>query len=169
MPDLTGMTVRDALNQLEAVGANNMFAPGGSAAYSQTVLSHTPVAGTVVTPGTRIDLETYPQTAYSSGSSYSTPNYSAPSYSPPAPSPEVAGFSSGTYEVGSAAGEIAPGKYVAAAGSSRCYFARLRDLEGGVGSIIDNQGEYNGGQVIMSVQRSDKAVEISGDCTFLKR
>lgn len=68
----------------------------------------------------------------------------------------------GTYIVGT---DIQPGTYKADA-SPRCYWERLRNLDGGVGSIIDNDNTT--GPVVLAVQPSDKAVRVSGCAPFRK-
>jgi hypothetical protein len=78
-------------------------------------------------------------------------------------------YTSGTYEVGGFAGEIPAGRYTAAPGSSHCYYARLSNLGGGVDSIIANDNELNGGPMIVEIQSSDAAFQISGDCTFTRQ
>lgn len=90
-----------------------------------------------------------------------------PSYTPP--SGPLTSISSGTYDVGTGDGEVAPGKYVAPAGSSHCYYARLKNTDGDLDSINDNKLEVNGGQVILNVKNSDNALEVGGDCTFTEK
>lgn len=105
----------------------------------------------------------------------STPSSSSPFSAAPAPvapvvpSGPLTSVPSGTYEVGTGVGQVPPGSYVAPAGSSTCYYARLKNTDGGFDSIIDNKGEYGGGQVLLNVKSSDKALEVSGDCVFAKR
>ena len=105
---------------------------------------------------------------------YQAPSYSAPSYSAPtttvAPDPQATGqYGSGTYEVGTGPNQIAPGTYRAAAGSSRCYYERLKNTEGTFSSIIANDGQYDGGPVTVTVKASDGAFKVSGDCVFVRR
>lgn len=66
----------------------------------------------------------------------------------------------GTYLVGS---DIRPGTYKAAA-SPGCYWARPRDLNGGVDSIIDNNNAD--GVVVVTIKSTDKAFEASGCADF---
>lgn len=74
-------------------------------------------------------------------------------------------FSDGTYEVGTAAGQIPPGKYKTPGGGGTCYWSRLKHNDGALGDIIANNiGE---GQMILNVAKSDGYVEIRG-CTFTK-
>lgn len=155
MPNYVGQSMSAAAADLRTVGINIILTPAQAAA---TVAAQTPVAGTPLYTYTT-DVTLTP----------AQPTFTAPSYTPPAPTGPLTAVPSGTYEVGSGDGQVAPGKYVAAPGSSSCYYARLRDLNGSFRSIIDNNGEYNGGQVILSVQSSDKALEVSGDCVFRKR
>jgi hypothetical protein len=69
---------------------------------------------------------------------------------------------SGTYLVGS---EITAGRYVTE-GASYCYFARLRDLDGGLSSIIDNGNPR--GHTTIKVGAKDVALEVKGNCSFRK-
>jgi hypothetical protein len=74
-------------------------------------------------------------------------------------------FSDGTYEVGTAAGQIPAGKYKTPGGGGTCYWSRLKHNDGALGDIIANNiGE---GQMILNVAKSDGYVEIRG-CTFTK-
>jgi hypothetical protein len=68
----------------------------------------------------------------------------------------------GRYRVGS---DIQPGSYRAAA-SPDCYWARLRDDEGGIDSIITN-GNVSG-PVTITVAPSDHMLELSGCADFHK-
>jgi hypothetical protein len=68
----------------------------------------------------------------------------------------------GTFLVGD---DIAPGTYRAAAPTSgNCYWARLRDLDGGIKSIIANGN--TSGPVVIRVAARDYAVETTGCETF---
>ena len=102
--------------------------------------------------------------------SHTAPSYSVPSYSAPATPASVPGqFGSGTHMLGTGAGEIGPGTYSAAAGSSSCYYERLSSVDGEFSSIIANDGEYNSGPVTVQVKASDAAFQVSGDCVFTRR
>ena len=73
------------------------------------------------------------------------------------PEAPAGSFGAGTYLVGE---DIKAGTYKARGGGG-CYWARLKNLSGEVGSIIANGGfEKN---VIVQIQSSDKAFE-SSDC-----
>ena len=74
-------------------------------------------------------------------------------------------LSEGTYEVGTGDGQIAPGKYKSPGPSSgsQCYYARLSSDT--TTDIIAN--DLKQGPMTMTVQSSDKYVEING-CTFTK-
>lgn len=69
---------------------------------------------------------------------------------------------SGRYQVGT---DIQPGTYTAEA-SPDCYWARLRDDEGSIDSIIDN-GMVSG-PVTITVAPSDHMLEVSGCADFHK-
>jgi hypothetical protein len=70
------------------------------------------------------------------------------------------------YEVGTGNGQIAPGKYFAAAPTSGppCYYARLRNNDGEAADIVAEEMSHN--QIIMTVRASDGYVKVS-DCTFI--
>ena len=74
-------------------------------------------------------------------------------------------LSEGTYEVGTGDGQIAPGKYKSPGppSGSQCYYARLSSDT--TTDIIAN--DLKQGPMTMTVQSSDKYVEING-CTFTK-
>jgi hypothetical protein len=75
--------------------------------------------------------------------------------------------SSGTYEVGTGDGQVPPGKYKSSGptGSAPCYFARLKNNDGAMGDIIDN--DLSQGPTVMTVKASDGYVEVNR-CTFTK-
>lgn len=103
---------------------------------------------------------------------YVPPTFAAPAPPPaavPAPAPAPSGplteFSDGTYEVGTGAGQIAPGRYKSP-GSGMCYWARLKNGDGAIGDIIDNNA--GAGQQLLTVRDSDGLIEVAGGCTFTK-
>jgi len=109
-------------------------------------------------------------------SSAPTPVLSAPQParpSNPAPAPVPTGplttVPTGTYEVGTGAGQVAPGRYRSSEPDGTnlvgCYFARLRKNDGSIGDIIDN--DISEGQSLMNVAPSDGYVEVDG-CIFEK-
>jgi hypothetical protein len=75
----------------------------------------------------------------------------------------------GTYEVGTGVGQAAPGKYKSNGPDSSnfvgCYYARLKNNDGGLGDIINNN--ISQGPSVFTIKPSDGYVEISG-CTFTK-
>lgn len=83
---------------------------------------------------------------------------------PAAASGPLTSFDDGTYEVGTGNGQVAPGKY-RSAGSSMCYYARLKNNDGELGDIIDNN--LGSGQKLLNVKKTDGYVEVRG-CTFTK-
>jgi hypothetical protein len=87
--------------------------------------------------------------------------YSVEAASPSGPLTE---FDDGTYEVGAGDGQVAPGRYKSP-GSSMCYWSRLKNGDGELGDIIDNN--VGSGQMILTVKATDGFVEIRG-CTFSK-
>jgi hypothetical protein len=75
---------------------------------------------------------------------------------PPAPKPTqppAATIEQGTWAVPD---EVKPGTYVSDGGEG-CYWARLRDLTGGINSIIANGGDV--GRQRVTILRSDKGFE----------
>lgn len=98
---------------------------------------------------------------------------------PPKPSPRtkeaVPAFlpKDGTLLVGE---DVKPGTYRATApemlpgaGMANCYWARLRDTDGGLGSIITNQSYTTvGATATLTIKATDQAVEIRG-CGTWKR
>jgi hypothetical protein len=84
---------------------------------------------------------------------------------PPAPARPANAFTAGSYDVGNGSGQIAPGRYHTE-GSGSCYFARLRNTDGEVSSIITNSMVQ--GPTTINVKSTDAAFEIKGDCTFTK-
>ncbi|MGH8859895.1 MAG: hypothetical protein ACRDVG_01450, partial [Jatrophihabitantaceae bacterium] len=77
-------------------------------------------------------------------------------YTPP-PRP---GFSDGTYLVGT---DIRPGIY-RTAGGDYCYWERMHDLAGNLGSIIANDNIT--GPTVVQVFSSDRAFQVSGGCQW---
>ena len=75
----------------------------------------------------------------------------------------------GVYEVGTGAGQVAPGKYRSSgpdgSNAAGCYYARLRHNDGSFGDILGSN--ITEGQSLMTVKTSDGYVEIAG-CTFAK-
>lgn len=69
-------------------------------------------------------------------------------------------FGAGTYLVGV---DVAPGTYVARAGSS-CYWARLRGFAGDLSAIIANANPR--GRTVVTISRSDKGFSSAGCGTW---
>lgn len=72
---------------------------------------------------------------------------------------------SGTLEVGK---DVKPGTYSTAAGESSfgCYWARLRNFDGEMDSIIANGNVEPGQRGRFTVKKSDKGLELNGDCVW---
>lgn len=72
----------------------------------------------------------------------------------------------GTYLVGD---DVEPGTYRTSGPTDGlpCYWSRLRDTTGDLGSIVANGLAQ--GPTTVTVRASDEAVEFSGDCTWVKR
>jgi hypothetical protein len=77
-----------------------------------------------------------------------------------APADEIPG--DGTYIVGQ---DIKPGRYRASGGET-CYWARLKDTEGGIDSIIANN--ISPGQSVVTIKPTDAAFQTSGCGTFTR-
>ena len=80
---------------------------------------------------------------------------------PAVPSGPLSSFGSGTYEVGTGDGQVAPGKYKTAGPDGgdygSCYWARLKDTTGEMGSIIANGNAE--GPTVVSIGPRDGAFE----------
>lgn len=92
----------------------------------------------------------------------------APTTTKPKPRPPARPtISEGTWDVGS---EVKPGTYVGTVpdDSSNCYWARLRNFDGGMNSIIANDNASPGERVRIAVRSSDAGIELSGCGTLTK-
>jgi hypothetical protein len=82
-------------------------------------------------------------------------------------------FTEGTYEVGSKSspedGTIKPGTYVLGT-TDHCYWARLKDFDGDLDSILANGNlDTNGADTAqgrITVKKSDKGLELTGTCVL---
>lgn len=81
--------------------------------------------------------------------------------------PTVVVVGDGSWEVGT---EIKPGTYTTTVGlnTGGCYWARLRNFDGGLDSIIDNGNYDPGAHGRIVVKSSDKGVELTGGCAWMK-
>lgn len=112
-----------------------------------------------------------PSTTAAPRAPYTAPTYAPPTYAQPpaAPStPAVNGITSGTYEVGV---DIEPGKYKTAGPADTrywpmCYWARLKDTSGEMGSIIANDNIR--GQTTVTIKPGDGAFETTGCQPWVK-
>ncbi len=77
------------------------------------------------------------------------------------PPPPVRTFAAGTHLVHSS---IPPGRYVAEAAGSGCYWERLSGLGGTLDDVLANDFRSFAGRVIVDVLPSDLAFEFDGDC-----
>jgi len=99
---------------------------------------------------------------------YVAPTYTPPTYTQPPAAPTVNGITSGTYEVGV---DIEPGKYKTAGPADTrywpmCYWARLKDTSGELGSIIANDNIR--GQTTVTIKPGDGAFETNGCQPWVK-
>jgi hypothetical protein len=104
---------------------------------------------------------------------YSSPQYTASPPSAAAPDSSttdtVNGFSQGTYEVGTGASQIAPGKYrTTGAPADQLWQFCMASREKSDGSTIGFPVTTNTGPAFVTVQSSDGMVEFSGSCTWSK-
>lgn len=70
----------------------------------------------------------------------------------------------GTWEVGT---EVKPGTYIAEA-TEYCYWARLRNFDGDLDSIVANGNLDAGQRGRITVKKSDKGLELNGDCVWVR-
>src|SRR5574341_574051 len=79
--------------------------------------------------------------------------------------PKAATIGEGTWKVGS---EVKPGTYTATVpdDSANCYYARLRDFENGLDSIIANNNYSPGQRARVTIKSSDVGFETSGCGTW---
>jgi hypothetical protein len=82
---------------------------------------------------------------------------------PPAKAPaKAATVGAGSWEVGT---EVEAGTYTATA-TDHCYWARLKAFDGDLDSIITNGNLDAGQRGRITVKKTDKGLELSGDCTW---
>lgn len=84
----------------------------------------------------------------------------AASKAAPAPARTI---TAGTWEV---PGEVKPGTYTTTGQGFNCYYARLRSFDGELSSIITNGNLSEGQRGRLTVKKTDKGVELSGDCVW---
>lgn len=73
-------------------------------------------------------------------------------------------LSAGTWQVGT---EAKPGTYTTTA-DTPCYWARLKGFDGELTSIIANGNLESGQHGRLTVKASDKGLELSGDCVWVR-
>jgi hypothetical protein len=84
-----------------------------------------------------------------------------------APTGPVTSFADGTYEIGTGAGQVPPGKYKTTA-ADHCYWERLKGLSGSFGDVIANGNLDAGAPAIVAIGKSDVAFKTEGGCTWQK-
>jgi hypothetical protein len=90
----------------------------------------------------------------------------APSTSPAGKASAARSWDDGTWAVGS---DIKAGTYATSRNTGPgCYWARLRDFEGGLDSIIANGNLAPGAKGRFTVRKADKGVELSGGCVWVR-
>lgn len=79
-------------------------------------------------------------------------------------------FADGTYEVGAGDGQVAAGKYktTVPGDSAGCYYARLKDTSGDIGSILANDLADPNQPVIVTIKASDGAFKTERCGTWVK-
>jgi hypothetical protein len=88
--------------------------------------------------------------------------------SPPPPTVQPTGplsqFRDGSYEIGTAAGQIPPGKYktIVPSDSRNCYWERQKGLSGTLDDITANDNLKPGSPVIVQITTADKGFKTFG-------
>jgi hypothetical protein len=152
--------VRIAWAILAAFSILGVGAALGAAGGSDTATASTPGPQPTVTvsipgePGAEVTVTAPPVTI-----TKPAPPAKTVTAAPPEAAAAISG--DGTYEIGV---DIKPGKYKTTGGDG-CYWARLKDLEGGFDSIIAN--EFADGPQTVTIKKSDKGFKVSncGDWT----
>lgn len=73
-----------------------------------------------------------------------------------------ASITEGTWEIGA---EVKPGTYKTTA-TAHCYWARLSSFD--TSDIIDNGNLNPGAHGVLSIKNTDKAVQLSGPCEWVR-
>jgi hypothetical protein len=94
----------------------------------------------------------------------------ATSTAPAAPVGPKTSFGDGTWEIGAAAGQVAPGKYrtTVPTTSSNCYWERLKGTSGGFDDIIANDNADPGTPTVVTIGAQDVAFKSRGCGTWAK-
>lgn len=79
--------------------------------------------------------------------------------------PKPVTIEDGTWEIGS---EVKPGTYTTTA-DGHCYWARLKDFDGGLFSIIANGNLADGQRGRITIRKSDAGIELNGDCVWTRK
>lgn len=79
--------------------------------------------------------------------------------------PVARSWGDGTWAV---VGEIKPGTYVTTAREGGCYWARVKDFDGSLDSIIANGNLDQGAHGRVTVKKTDKGVEFTGGCVWTR-
>jgi hypothetical protein len=99
------------------------------------------------------------------GASGSSPNAAGPqdpmvassAAAAAAPTGPVTAFGDGTYEIGTGAGQVPPGKYktTVPADSAGCYWERLKGLSGAFADIAANGNSEPGAPAVVTIAKTD--------------
>lgn len=90
------------------------------------------------------------------------PTTSQPAAKAPPAKPVETLIKAGSWAVPS---EVKPGTYTTVA-EGGCYWARLKDFNGELSSIIANGNLDDGQRGRITVKKTDKGLELTGDCTW---
>lgn len=90
------------------------------------------------------------------------PRPPAPEAEPVAKAPEPVTLTEGTWSVPD---EAKPGTYTTNA-DGHCYWARLSNFEGDLGSIKANENLSSGERGRITIKKSDAGIELSGSCVW---
>lgn len=74
----------------------------------------------------------------------------------------------GTYLVGNGNGKIQPGTWQTPGAADRCYWARLTNTTGDLGSIAANE-IIDGGPGVVTVSAQDAALKLDGPCVWTRQ
>lgn len=92
----------------------------------------------------------------------------APTTAVKAPPPAVKAAATVGAGVWVVPGEVKPGTYTTTGEGFNCYWARLKDVDGELDSIIANGNLGDGERGRIKVKASDRGLELNGDCTWTR-
>ncbi|WP_433617879.1 hypothetical protein ACQP2P_19360 [Dactylosporangium sp. CA-139114] len=133
---------------------------GDGDAVTSVVVTPSPV----VTTAYKIETVYIPSPPATTAPATTTPATTA---APPPAAGPVTSFGDGTYEVNV---DIAPGTYKTKVPASErnCYWERMKDFGGGVGSILANDNAGPGSPITVKIAKSDAGFKSDGCGTWAK-